>query len=116
MKHSSLLHLGCAFALCLGTAVPSVAAPKLTGVDKIHDQRRVGGKICFIDHAHRGEANMPSKRGAQAAAQRAWEVFTRDEYGTAWGRYSLAINKRMECKASGSRWTCETTAIPCRPR
>ena len=87
----------------------------ITGIDKIHQQARVGNKVCFTEHAHYGEGTMPSRKGAEGAAIRAWQVFTADEYGTAWGKYSLAIAKTMSCSQSGAAWTCKTNARPCRP-
>ena len=57
---------------------------------------------------------MPSRKGAEAAAIRQWQVFTVDEYGTAWGRYAIAEAKSMKCAAAGSRWVCKTEARPCR--
>lgn len=86
----------------------------ITGIDKIHAQARVGGKVCMIRHEHGGDGTMPSEGGAEAAAIRAWEVFTADEYGTAWGEYELAAAKKMRCTPSGDAWTCQTTARPCR--
>jgi hypothetical protein len=100
---------------CVGaSAQEKKSTAAVTGIDKIHAQARVGGKVCMVDHEHYGEGNLPSKRGAEAAAVRAWESFTAWEYGSAWGRYSLAVAKKMSCSASGAAWTCQTTARPCR--
>lgn len=90
-------------------------APTVTGIDKIHDQVRVGSKVCMADHDHKGAGEMPSRKGAEGAAVRAWQVFTKDEYGSAWGNYQLAVAKTMQCDASGGRWTCNLSARPCRP-
>jgi hypothetical protein len=90
-------------------------SPTLTGIDKIHDQVAIGGKVCMADHDHRGEGSMPSRKGAEGAAIRNWEIFTRDEYGSAWSRYQLAVAKSMQCRDSDRRWICILSARPCRP-
>lgn len=107
--------LGLSLACVGASAQEKKSTASVTGIDKIHAQARVGGKVCMVDHEHFGEGNLPSKRGAQAAAVRAWESFTAWEYGTVWGRYSLAAAKKMSCSGSGAAWTCQTTARPCRP-
>jgi len=117
MLRTSLL-LAAATVLAVSTA-PALAkakkGPSLTGIDQIHSQARVGGKVCFADHEHYGDAESASRRGAENAARRKWAVFTADEYGSAWGRYEAAVARKMACKpAAGSRWYCETTARPCR--
>ncbi len=76
---------------------------------------KVGGKTCFKSHQHYGESPpWPSKRGAKAAAIRKWESFTTWEYGKAWGRYSNATGKSLSCAQAKGRWTCKTSARPCR--
>jgi len=113
-------------ALLVGTMLSAVAATnsiaqssakpgKLTGIDNIHAQTRVGGKVCMSDHEHVGEGNLTSRKGAEAAAVRAWQDFTAFEYGSAWGKYTLAVGKTMNCASTSGRWTCNVTARPCRP-
>jgi hypothetical protein len=87
----------------------------LTGLDKLHQQARVAGKICMTEHEHGGEGALASRRGAEAAAIRHWESFTAWEYGKPWGRYRLAVGKNMECANGGAVWVCNTRARPCRP-
>jgi hypothetical protein len=98
-------------------AVLSVSGPvfaQSTGLDKMHAQARVGGKTCMTEHEHYGEGTMPSRRGAELAAKRAWTNFTAWEYGKSWGNYAAAADKKMDCSQSGSMWVCKTTARPCR--
>ena len=99
-----------------GGARPVLAAKgvAVTGLDSIHAKRREGGKLCFADHNHYGEDTLPSRKGAEAAAIRKWQLFTAEEYGTAWGKYAKAGSKRMDCKSAGGLWTCAVTARPCR--
>lgn len=120
MKLSTMLAMAAIVAVPMGAAhaqATSKASGKLTltGIDKIHDQVRVGNRICMADHDHRGAGELSSRRGAEGAAIRAWTIFTRDEYGTAWSNYALAVAKTMQCKEGGGRWTCNLSARPCRP-
>lgn len=108
--------------LLAGSSVVASAQPvqrtkagTITGIDKIHDQVRLSGKVCMREHDHQGEAEMPSHKGAEAAAIRRWRIFTADEYGTAWGNYNLAVAKTMSCKSAAGRWVCRVSARPCRP-
>lgn len=87
----------------------------ITGIDQIWQQVRVGNKVCMAAHEHYGEGNMPSRFGAERAAIRHFQIHTAREYGNAWGSYVLALDKRMSCENAGGRWTCKTTARPCRP-
>lgn len=105
------------FATALGAANASAQekTAAITGIDKIHTQARVGGKVCMMDHEHFGEGTLPSRRGAEAAAIRSWGSFTTWEYGSVWGKYSLAVAKKMTCTSTAGAWTCQTTARPCRP-
>lgn len=96
-------------------AVRAQSATGLTGNDQLHEQARLGGKICMTAHEHGGEGSLPSRKGAEAAAIRHWEGFTTWEYGKPWGKYSLAVGKNMECANNGSVWVCNTRARPCRP-
>lgn len=104
-----------ATVVALGTSVAQTKpAGGLTGHDKLHQQMRVGSKICMTEHEHGGEGTLASKKGAEAAAIRHWESFTAWEYGKPWGRYALAAGQKMECKAAGTGWVCSTRARPCR--
>jgi hypothetical protein len=108
--------LAAAALVSLVWAAPALAAKKqtVTGVDQIHAQKRVGSKVCFVDHEHYGEATMQSRKVAEKLAIRQWEIFTADEYGSAWGSYAKAVAKRMNCEKASGGWTCKLHAIPCR--
>jgi hypothetical protein len=99
----------------LAAIAGAVGAQQLTGLDKIHAQARVGGKVCMIEHEHYGESRQyPSRATAEGQAVRQWVIFTAEEYGKAWGSYDLAVGKRMSCESSGGLWVCKTSARPCR--
>ncbi len=98
----------------LATAVSTVSANANENAD-YWDKVRVGGKLCFKDHEHYGQSPpWVSRDGARAAAIRQWENFTVMEYGRSWGSYTQATGKRMSCDQKGGRWTCETSARPCK--
>ena len=90
------------------------AKSTMTGTDQIHAQSRQGSRVCMSSHEHFGEGSLPSRKGAEGAAIRAWQVFTSWEYGSAWGQYAMAAGKSMTCSQSGGSWTCKTSARPCR--
>ncbi|MEO1264699.1 MAG: hypothetical protein AAFV26_03220 [Pseudomonadota bacterium] len=98
-----------AFVISLGAS-----AANANETADMHQQARFGSKICMVTHQHHGEGSMPSKNGAQAAAIRRWEWFTRWEYGPRWGSFRKARGQRMRCYRSRSRWTCMVDAHPCR--
>ena len=100
--------------ISIGSAAHAQSPAGLTGLDKMHQQTNVGGKVCMTDHEHGGEGALSSRKGAEAAAIRHWEGFTAWEYGKPWGRYSVAAGRKMECKNGGSGWVCSTRARPCR--
>lgn len=82
----------------------------------MHAKVRVGGKLCFADHSHSGSSSgHSSRKAAEMAAIRSWQDFTAWEYGSAWGSYSTAVGKSMNCSGGGS-WGCNVDARPCRSR
>lgn len=95
---------------------PVTAAPRETGLHHLHAAKRVGSKVCFIEHEHQGDGlAFPSRHVAEASAARKWAAFTVDEYGSAWGSYAAAIAKRMSCGQDGAKyWVCKATARPCK--
>lgn len=101
-----------AVAAALGQGVPAQAGE--TGVASIHSWVRVGGKTCLVDHYHDGSGSGSSRSAAQAAAIRSWAEFTTWEYGSSWGRYSLAVGKSMTCDRGMGSWSCNTSARACR--
>ena len=96
----------------------AIAQPKssggVTGFDKLHQQARIGGKVCMTDHEHACESQPSLKKGAVAAAICHWENFPVWEYGKPWGKHALAAGQKMDCKAGGAGWVCATRARPCR--
>ncbi|MEZ5849303.1 MAG: hypothetical protein R3D68_01465 [Hyphomicrobiaceae bacterium] len=102
------------FGLCL--SAPAMAAKNDDGVSWLHAQVRVGNKVCFVDHTHQGNSSgQASKKAALAAAISDYQGFTGWEYGSAWGRFSLAADKRVSC-SGGPPWGCTVEARPCRRR
>lgn len=85
-----------------------------TGIAYIHAWVKVGRKTCFVGHYHYGSGRGPTQIHARAAAVRSWTWATDLEYGSSWADYRLAASKVMKCARSGSGWTCDTQAIPCR--
>ena len=112
---TAALALGLVVVLAPAGDARAQSTKAVTGIDRIHAQARVGAKICMTTHEHYGEGTLSSRKGAEGAAIRAWQVFTADEYGTAWGSYALAAGKQMSCAEGGAGWICKTTARPCRP-
>lgn len=97
-------------------AVVPFAAAQETGLDGLHEQRREGGRICMVSHFHYGSSgNFPTRKAAEAQAIKDWAGFTAWEYGDPWGRYRLAVSKKMECSKSGTSWSCKVEARPCKP-
>jgi len=86
-----------------------------TGIAAIHAWVKIGRKTCMFDHFHDGSGNGPTRAKAEAAAIRAWIDFTAWEYGTPWGRYTIAASKKSTCTRDGSTWTCAVEARACRP-
>lgn len=85
-----------------------------TGIAVIHAWVKIGSKTCFTDHFHYGSGRGPTQSHARAAAVNAWIWPTDMEYGSSWADYRLAVSKKMSCTRSGSGWTCDTEARPCR--
>jgi len=86
-----------------------------TGVASIHQWVKAGRKTCMLDHFHDGSGTGANRRQAEQAAISAWAEFTAWEYGDAWGRYSLAASKSMNCSQGSGSWSCSLQARPCRP-
>ena len=87
-----------------------------TGLDSLHAQVRLGGRICMLDHYHNGSSSgQASRKQAEAVAIRAWAEFTVWEYGAPWGSWRLAETKRVSCGQAGGAWACTLEARPCKP-
>lgn len=85
-----------------------------TGFASMHNQARVGGKMCMTDHWHYGNGNGNTKAAAQRDAIGSWQSFTDFEYGSDWARFSKAVAKRISCSQSGGGFSCQVEARPCR--
>jgi hypothetical protein len=109
--------VGGAAAVVLMLAMGSSVSANETGLAQaLHDMRRVGGRTCLVDHYHDGSGSGATRTQAQASAISAWSGFTAWEYGSSWGRYGLAISRSMNCsKDMSGGWSCQTSAIACRP-
>ncbi|MEZ5817980.1 MAG: hypothetical protein R3D44_12945 [Hyphomicrobiaceae bacterium] len=101
----------------VGFLALETATSAAQGLDQIHDQVRVGRKVCFRDHFHDGSsAGQSSRKAAEIEAIRVWQDFTGWEYGRAWGSFRLAESKGIKCSGGGNSWGCNVTARPCRSR
>jgi len=106
-----------AFAAAALIAIAAPASADDTGVAAIHDQRREGGRLCFVDHYHYGSsAGKSSKAAALSAAVVSWSDFTDFEYGSDWAHWGLSSSKSVKCSREGIRgpWGCDVSARPCR--
>ena len=82
MRISSYIAAGLACGLAL-SAEPVLAQGM--GLDSLHAQMRIGGKVCMVDHFHNGASSgKASRRAAEAEAISAWSGFTAWEYGDIW--------------------------------
>jgi hypothetical protein len=99
-------------------AIGFVRAPRWmreTGIAKAHTWAKVGRMTCMLDHFHYGSGNGHTRARAERAAIRSWAEFTAWEYGDLWGRYSIAVSKKMTCSPGSGGWSCAVEARPCRP-
>jgi hypothetical protein len=86
-----------------------------TGLDSIHDQAPAKGRrICMTSHFHDGSGIGANRKEAEAKAVQAWIDFTAWEYGSTWGSFQTADAKSMDCSEAGGRWSCSTSARPCK--
>jgi hypothetical protein len=115
MRNSLVLASATALMLALVMMSDGAALADETGVAGMHDWVKVGRKTCMADHFHDGSGSGATRRQAEAAAISAWSSFTAWEYGTSWGRYSIAVNKTMRCSGGARNYTCSISARPCRP-
>ncbi len=85
-----------------------------TGMAAMHEQRVVGGRLCFTDHEHVGVGQKaPTKKVAIRYAARDWSAFTAFEYGSDWAHWRFARGKKVLCQRAGSGYKCEVQARPC---
>jgi hypothetical protein len=104
----------CAMVLAVLFGAIGAALADETGVAGIHDWVKIGHKTCLTDHFHSGNGNGATRAQAERQAIQSWADFTAWEYGSSWGRYTIAASKKMSCEQSGS-WSCFLEARPCRP-
>jgi len=104
----------CAAVMAVLLGAMGAARAEETGIATIHTWVKVGHKTCLADHFHSGNGNGQTRVQAERQAVQSWADFTAWEYGSSWGRYSIAAAKKMNCEQSGS-WSCFLEARPCRP-
>lgn len=113
MRKDTAFRLGFA-AVVLGVGLGPALGATETGFASMHNQARVGGKLCMTDHYHYGSGTGRTKALAQRAAIGSWQSFTDFEYGSIWARFSNAAGKRVSCSESGGSVSCQVEARPCR--
>lgn len=93
----------------------SSATAGSTGLASIHILTRQGKKLCMAGHFHYGaDSSSKSKAHAFKNAQRKWADFVILEYGSDWGRFSLATNKGIKCSGKSNGYYCSVEASPCK--
>jgi hypothetical protein len=99
----------------LTIAAPATVFADDTGVASLHDMKyETGRRVCMTDHFHDGSGVGKTRKEAEAVAKRSWIEFTVFEYGTDWGSFERAESPATECSEAGDKWSCVTTARPCR--
>ncbi len=112
MASSVSFRLGVMVVVLAAGIAPAMADQ--TGFAAMHNQARVGGKMCMTDHYHYGSGSGSTKAAAQKDAIASWQSFTDFEYGSDWARFSKAVGKRISCSKSTSGVDCQVEARPCR--
>jgi hypothetical protein len=107
--------VGCALALGLLIGAGAAVQAEETGVAEIHSWVKAGHKTCLADHFHSGNGSGNTRQQAEKQAIQSWADFTAWEYGSSWGRYTLAASKKMSCER-GDSWSCFVEARPCKSR
>lgn len=101
-------------ALAVAFSTPAAKADE-TGLASIHDQAPAKGRrVCMTSHFHDGSGQGGTRKEAEAKAAQAWIDFTAWEYGSSWGSFQTAEAKTMDCSEAGGRWSCSTSARPCK--
>lgn len=104
-----------ALTAVLAALMPAAANADETGLAGIHDQAAAKGRrICMTSHFHDGSGQGGTRKEAEAKAAQAWIDFTAWEYGSTWGSFQVAEAKTMDCSEAGGRWSCSTSARPCK--
>ena len=104
-------------ALVMGILLGATGAAQAeeTGIAEIHSWVKMGRKTCMADHYHSGTGNAETRGQAERQAIQSWVDFTAWEYGTPWGRYSIAASRKATCSQEAGSWRCGVEARPCRP-
>lgn len=106
---------GAAAALLVLIASGGAVFADETGFADLHSTRKEGGRICFDDHWHYGEAKaQPNQKTAMVEAIKSWAGFVDFEYGSTWANYKKAAGKKVKCENGASGWSCEIEARPCK--
>lgn len=114
MLAKNITKVALAAAAVCGLSWP--ASAQETGLDSLHAQVRVRGKICMVDHFHSGSSNgQRSRKLAEQEAIRTWVDFTAWEYGDNWGSWRMAETRRVSCNQNAGGWACTLEARPCKP-
>ncbi|MCF6200222.1 MAG: hypothetical protein L3J67_12685 [Hyphomicrobiaceae bacterium] len=93
----------------------STAGAASSGLVSLHTLKRVNNRLCMDGHFHYGAGGSPaSKAAALANAKRKWADFVILEYGTDWGRFSVATAKGATCTGSRGAYHCSVEASPCK--
>lgn len=93
----------------------STAGAASSGLVSLHSLKRVNNRLCMDGHFHYGSGGSPtSKAAALADAKRKWADFVILEYGTDWGRFSLAAAKGATCTGGRGAYHCSVEASPCK--
>lgn len=85
-----------------------------TGFASSHTLRREGGRTCFADHWHGGNASAGSKVVAYTAAMKIWYDTTAGEYGSDWAKWGKSAGKKIAYAKSADTWTATVDSRPCK--
>jgi hypothetical protein len=109
-------YISAAIAALFAVVAVAPAVADETGMAGIHSWRKVGKKTCLVEHTHSGTGSGPSLKAAEASTVNSWASFTAFEYGSNWGDYRFAHDKRMRCgRGNSGGFSCDLEATPCRP-
>ena len=99
-----------------GLVFTPTARADSTGLENIHTLVRTGNRLCMAGHFHYGSGHsQKSKALALADAKRKWADFVIAEYGTDWGRFSLAAARGGHCRRDDvGGYACTVSASPCK--
>lgn len=106
--------LGAGFLLLAAGTLPATADN--TGLEKVHQLKREGDKLCMVGHFHYGQADSDkSKDAAERQAIVNWANFVALEYGTDWWSWKLAADRSTKCVRNNTGYLCSVEGRPCRP-